>query len=1023
MRKQLLLLLFSFFAVLGYARTVTGVVTSQADGEPIIGASVVVKGTTIGTVTDIDGNYSIEIKDDNAVLVFTYVGMEPQSVKVGSQSKVNVVMKDNATVLSEVVVTAMGQVQEKKKLNFAVQSLGSEDVTAGSTANIVNSLQGKIAGLQVSLGGGSPNASSSVVVRAISSMNPSQSNDPLMIVDGVAVRGTSLSDINPNDIENMTVLKGAAASALYGQEAANGVLMITTKSAKNGKIQVNASATFEVSNAARVPKIQNTFAGGSSGFYKENTAGGWGPYLKAGEQIYDNVGDFLGTGFLQKYDVALTGGNDLFSSYASVGYTKNDGIVPNDYKNQLNVFLKGSYNPSKQVKMQVSANIVNTKSRGFGNSMSTIYGWAINKDMSDYETSEGMPNWSNRYDNWDALTGKEKLTATLSPYFGRYKDKAVTEGTRIMLNGSISYEPIEKLVFTGRVGYDRGYSTYDAYTVPRYTKDDFIDPATGKYYDYASDYSHKFGSYSFQPSRSTQLTTQILATYERELIKDLNMNVLVGFEYKENRSYSASLAGRDFKLGAGFYSFNNVDPEYFLMSGDYPLYLNHSESNKYGYFGELRFDYKGMAQVSVTGRYDGSSKLKQSTQTSYFYPSFTGGLIFSELFNLKNDWFSFGKIRGNWAKVGKDGPANLFSNTYKSWATFPDGGYGVDPTTSRAITLVPEMTSSWEIGADLRFFNQRTRLDVAYYSTIVDNQIVTVRVSPASGTILQTRNEGELENYGVEATLSQDIMKTKDFSWTAFANFSFNRGRVLSLPDQLTEIQGTQYGDIFPTSYKGGSSTAVSGKDYQRSPSGDILIDENGFPLISPNKGNLIGNREPDFLLGIGSNFQWKDLSVSFLVDGRCGGDVVNITGRSLVSNGQHHLLSKYRNREVIFKGVVAQPDGTYKPNTTPVVLDQYNLNTYFYAVSSNFIEDGSYIRLSYVTVAYDFSKMLAKGCPVKGLSASLTGRNLFLLTKYSGSDPQIQAGSGTNGAGSNGIDNYNVPQTRSFNLTLKATF
>ena len=1025
MRKQLLLLLFSFFAVVGFARPVTGVVTSQSDGEPIIGASVMVKGSTVGTVTDFDGNYSIEIKDDNAVLVFTYVGMEPATVKVGNRTKIDVVMKENATVLNEVVVTAMGQVQEKKKLNFAVQSLNSDDVTAGSTANVVNSLQGKVAGLQVSMTGGSPNSSSQVIIRAISSVNNSQSNEPLMIVDGVAVRGkgSSLSDINPNDIESMTVLKGAAASALYGQEAANGVIMITTKSAQSGKIQVSANATWEISNSVRVPKIQDTFAAGSAGFYKENSVGGWGPYLRPGETIYDNVGDFLGTGFLQKYDVSFSGGTDKFSSYASAAYMKNEGVVDKDYKEQINVFVKGNFQPSQQVKAQISANIINTKGRGFGNdAMSTIYGWSINKNMSDYQTEEGMPNWSNRYDNWDALSGKEKISATLSPYFGRYNDYALTESTRFMINGNISYEPIKNLVFTGKIGYDRGYTTYDSYTVSRYTKEDFINPETGGYYDYASDYVYRFGAYTFQPSRGEQFTAQFLATYTHEF-GDFNLNLLYGMEYKENSSYEAQLAGQDFELGGGYYSFNNVDPAYFTKSGSssYNMYLYHTKYNKYGYFGEIRLDYRGMAQLSVTGRYDGSSRLKQ-VDCTYFYPSVTGGLIFSELFNIKNDWFSYGKIRGNWAKVGKDCPANLFTNTFKQWSTFPDGGYGIDPTTSRAIQLEPEMTSSWEIGADLRFFNQRTRLDIAYYSTVVDNQIVSVRVSPASGTILQTRNEGKIENYGVEATLSQDILKGGDFSWTAFANFSFNRGRVLSLPDGITEIQGGQYSDIFASAFLNGSTTAITGKDYQRTPSGDVIIDKNGYPIISPNKQNLIGNREPDFLLGLGSNFNWKNLSVSFLVDGRSGGDVVNVTGRGLISNGQHHLYSKYRNREYVFNGVVAQADGSYAPNTQPVILDQYTVNNYVYGVSSNFIEDGSYIRLSYVTVGYDFSSLLKQGCPVKGLSASLTGRNLFLLTKYSGSDPQIMSGV-SGGTGSMGIDNYSVPQTRSFNLTLKATF
>ena len=332
------------------------------------------------------------------------------------------------------------------------------------------------------------------------------------------------------------------------------------------------------------------------------------------------------------------------------------------------------------------------------------------------------------------------------------------------------------------------------------------------------------------------------------------------------------------------------------------------------------------------------------------------------------------------------------------------------------------MTSSWEIGADLRFFDSRTRLDVAWYSTTVDNQIVTVRVSPTSGTILQTRNEGSIENKGLELTLSQDILRTKDFNWSVTANYSFNRGKVLYLPDGITEIQGTQYGDIFPTAYLNGSTTAISGKDYERTPDGQIICNEQGYPIVSAAKGNLIGNREPDWLLGLGSNFTWKDLSVSFLFDGRKGGDVVNVTRRGLNGNGMENLLTKYRSHEVVIKGVVAQPDGTYVPNTTPVIVDSNFITNYYNAVSSNFIEDGSYIRLSYVTVGYDLSRLLSKKCPIKGLKVSATGRNLFLLTKYTGSDPQILAGTG-GGTGSAGIDNYSVPTTRSFNFSLSATF
>lgn len=1033
MKKQLLLLLFSIFAVAAFARTVTGTVTQESDGEPLIGVTVAVKGTSVVAATDIDGRYSIEVPGDNSVLNFNYVGMTPVSVPVGSQSVVDVKMKDNATVLNEVVVTAMGQTQEKKKLNFAVQALNSDEVTAGNSANFVNSLQGKVAGVQVSMAGGSPNSTQQIVVRAISSINTSQNNEPLFVIDGMPVRGgaASIGDINPNDIESMSVLKGAAASALYGPEGANGVIMITTKGGKDGVVTVTASGGWEISNVIKTPKLQSTYLPGSNGFYTTNAVGGWGPRFRDGvDTFYDNADNFLGTGFMQKYDFAVSGGNEKFSAYGSANYMDNEGVVPNDYKKRLGVFVKGEFNPSNTVKIMMSTNYIDTKSRGFGDGMSTVYGWGINRDMADYmDPVTGLPNWGNRYDDWDALSTAQRISATASPYYSRYMDKTETQSQRVIINGSIQWEPIKDLTFTGKVSYDKANSAVDGYTRPRFDADkDFaVAPSEGEQITL----NRLQGSYHFAPSRAERVTAQILGNYFWKPSDIFNVNFFLGGEYWQEQAVEANMGGYNFQLGGDFFSMNNVDNSIDynslkLGTGDLDTRINHRKKNKFGYFGEIRFDYKGMAQLSFTGRVDGTSSLVQCDAV-YFYPSVTAGLIFSEMFNLSNEWFSFGKLRGNWAKVGKDTNPYLFSDNFKQWPTFPDGGFGVDPTISRATTLEPEMVSTWEIGTDLRFFNSRTRLDLAYYSTTVDNQIVTVRVSPASGTILQTRNEGSVKNYGMEITASQDILQMKDFQWTANVNFSFNRSKVESLPEQTSEITGGQYSDVFTSAYLGQSTTGLSGTDYQRAPDGQILVDENGYPIISPNKQNYIGNREPDWLLGVGSTFTWKDLSLSFLIDGRCGGDVYNQTGRSLFSNGQSWYLAKYRNREAVFNGVVANGDGTYRPNTTPVIIDQQFVNNYFYNVASNFIEDGSYIRLSYVTLSYDFGKLMKKlgsSNPIKGLKCSLTGRNLFLWTKYTGVDPQIMPSGGNKyGTGSMGIDNYSVPSLRSFNFNVNVTF
>ncbi len=1005
--KRAILFFFGFFficlSVFSQKATITGVVTSKDDGLPIIGASIVEKGTTNGTITNYNGVYTISV-NTGATLLFSYVGMEPKEVKIVTSANLNVILASSAISIDEVVVTAMGVRQEKKKLNFAVQSVNSDALTDSRSANFVNSLQGKIAGVSVTNSGGSANSGSQSIIRSISSINPSQNNEPLFIVDGMPVSGgaNKAADINPNDIENVTVLKGAAASALYGQEAANGVIMITTKSGSEGKVKVSASTSLQIDNAYRVPQIQQMYGPGASGFYKEQTGGGWGPLIQDGEQTYDNVGNFLKTGIYQKYDIQASGGSSNFTASASANYSKNDGIVPNDYLNKMGILLKGSYIVSKNLTINMNVNIINNVSRGFGASMSSIYNWPINDDITNYKNPDGSIH--RRY-----LADKLE-DSPISPLWSRYEDFGQNQSTRNVLQGSIIWKPMKNLELTGRVSSDQTNSASTSYTTPRYAKSDF------SVVDLPSVDLDYFGTFNYSNSKSQMIAAQLLATYKVKISRDFALEFLAGTEVKTFNGISSAMGGRDFIIPGGFYSMQNVAE---VINGQ-DISLYRTQKHTFGYYGEAKFDYKGLAHISVTGRNDYSSTLTPE-YSPYSYPSITAGVIFSELFQLANDYFSYGKIRGNWAKAGKDATYYLFDRKFKQFPTFPDGGYAADPTSSVAKILIPEMTKTWEIGTDLRFFKDKTKFDIAYYSTTVNNQIVNVRVSPASGNILETRNEGAVENYGIEATLEQEILKRKNLRWTANLNFGLNRGRVISLPDQLVEIQGTQYGDIFPTAYLHGSTTAISGKDYQRTEDGKMICTAEGYPVISPAKGNLIGNREPDFLLGLSSTFNYKNATLSFLFDTRKGGDVVNLTARSLYSSGQHKDLETYRNRQVIFDGVVLQGDGSYLPNTKAVIFDQQTMNNYFTAVSSNFIEDGSYIRLGYVTFGYDLTQFVKKTV-LKELKVSFTGRNLFLLTRYSGSDPQININTSAGGSGGSGIDNFNVPNTRSFNFNLSIT-
>ena len=1073
--KKILFVLTCLFcsAAMMASITVTGTVISAEDGLPVIGASVLEKGTSNGTITDFDGIYELTVADD-AVLVFSYVGLSSQELKV-SGPVMDVTLKGDAIAMEEVVVTAMGVVQEKKRLNFAVQNIGGEALTENKSANFVNSLQGKIAGVSVTNAGGSPNSGSQIIIRGISSVNSAANNEPLFILDGVAISGggSAAADINPNDIENITVLKGAAAAALYGQDAANGVIMITTKQGEAGKIKVQANGSWQWDQATRLPRLQQTYSPGVQGFYKDKTSGGWGPMLSENDVIYDNIDNYIKTGFYHKYDFSVNGGSEKFQAYASANWSNAEGITPEDYKTRFGALIKTSYSPAKWVTFQMGVNITDTKSRSTSG-VSSVYGWPINNDITNYQHDNRLP--SHRY--W---SDTDKTGSPMSPLYSIYNDYGLAKKTRNVINGSVTFKPVKNLQIIARASYDVSHSSSDSYGVPRWDDSNIVpavtqpkgnkpedyetaDPGTypdwDKYYEYLAwktstspdqyfplngltggymnpdnyllttdDITNMdksaLGYYSASMSRSQLFTAGANITYKWELPKDFSLDFMAGTEMKISQGYSMSNYGEDFII-PGTYSISNTNRDYMELSD---RTVGHSGIRRFGYFGEIRADYKGLASLSVTGRWDWSSTI---INNPFFYPSVTAGVILSELIpglnETKNNWFSYWKLRGNYAVVGKDANAYLYDRRFKQFGTYPDGGYGIDPTLSSAsMDLAPEMSYSWEIGMDIKFFDNKTRLDIAYYNTMVDNQIVTVRVSPSSGYILQTRNEGMIRNHGVEFTFDQDIIKRKNFNWTLGLNFGLNRGTVVGLPEDVHEITGPQYGDVFTSAYLGGSTTALTGKDYQRNAAGQVIVDENGYPKINPNKNEYIGNREAKFQAGLNSSMDIYGVQLSFLFDGRLGGDVLNVTGRNLISSGNHNILEKYRGRQVVFDGVkeLTDADGNvyYEPNTTPITLNQTTITNYFYQVSTNFVEDGSYIRLSYVTLGYDLAKLMKNQNFFKGLKLNFTCNNVFLLTKYTGSDPVCNASTGQGGTGSAGIDNTPVPSTRSYNISLSASF
>jgi outer membrane receptor protein involved in Fe transport len=674
--------------------------------------------------------------------------------------------------------------------------------------------------------------------------------------------------------------------------------------------------------------------------------------------------------------------------------------MPNDYLERFTLLLKSEYNIRENLSVDVMANITNKESRG-GSSLGSVYSWPIDDDMSNYKTPEGDIRWlyensNNRYDS------------PLNPNWARHEDSSEGNSYRTLIQGAVKWEPVKDLNLTGRVSYDLTNSDSEYVQTPRWS-----DPEG----EAAAEDLPYLGYMSLYEGKSEVINFGALAQYTKDITPDIKLEALTGIDFKRSISSSQTSKGYDF-IVPGLYSFNNLS-----VKNPNDIYVGYSQKELVGIFGELKFDYKGIAHVGATLRNDFSSTLADD-KDSYMYPSFSGGLIITELLKVDSPLISFGKLRGNWARVGKDTNAYKQHNYMKNWIQHPDGGYGIDPVSSGNRYLDPEFTDSWEIGVDMRLFNDKTRLDVAYYSTFVDGQIVTVRVPVTTGNVLQTRNEGDITNKGIEVTLNQKIISGADLKWDLTANFAHNDGTVGDLPGDVKEIYhyAGQIGTMRPASIEHGPVFGITGKDYQRTEDGQVIVREDGTPVISGSSTSVLGNREADFTIGIENSWKYKNIGLSVLVDIRKGGDVYNGTLQNLMSNGMAANLEDYRNREIIVEGVVEQPDGTYVPNTTPVIFDQLFYSNYFAPAQSNFVEDGSFVRLSTVALSYDLSS-LSKQIGIEGLKVSVTGRNLFLWSSYSGSDPVINHTGNSRGAGTYGIDYLRIPSTRSVAFNITANF
>ncbi|TCD02880.1 SusC/RagA family TonB-linked outer membrane protein [Pedobacter psychroterrae] len=1022
MKRKLSLLFMGLFfltsQVMAQQTTITGKVTSSDDGGGIPGVSVKIKGTNTATQTSSTGTYSIQASPAD-ILVFSYIGFSVQEKPVGTAKLIDVVLSSDTKDLNEVVVTAFNIAQDRKSINYAVQTVGAKDIAESRQQNIVNALQGKIAGAVITSSGGGPGEGASIILRGGTSLDGD--NQPLFVVDGVALDNSSFveslapgagsgfngilgrslgtpnraSDINPDDIETVTVLKGPAAAALYGLKAGNGAIIITTKKGKTGSTSIVYNNLFSWDNVMRLPETQSVYKQGTGGIFAATSRDSYGSEFLPGEQIYDNLGTFFRTGTSQTHNLSVSGGSEKYTFRFSASHSEQNGVVPKTEYGKTSVRLSGSAIASEKFSVTGSANYMRSTGRrplqgpglfgGSGGFLVSIFNWPKNDDMKDYLSPDGTRR------RLIALT-----TADIdNPYFTIDRNPQTDVNDRFLGTAGLEYKPFDWL----KVNYTLGTDFYTERTQSV--------RAVG-----TSLPNNQNGGIGHTVNSFQSLTSNLILTAEKTF-GDFSTSLIVGNAVDQTRFNTVDYLGLIFQ-NPDFISINNTVNR--------SLIQRNSIRRIIGAFASLNADWKKTVFLNITGRNDWSSTLPVKNR-SFFYPSVSLGYEFTKSLALDDDsWLSYGKIRLSYADVGKDTApyrlrSPLASNTFIGGG-FRSGFFGNNPE------LKPETRRSYEVGLDMQFLKNRLRLDATLYRDRTVEQIIAPRVSQATGYILQYINGGVVENKGIELMLSGTPIQGRDFNWDISFNFARNFNEVLSLPFPLTILRNSDASIINVAegaSYPGKSVTSISATDYIRDPQGRIIIDANGYPTFNT-LFSYGGDRAPKFTLGLNNTFRYKNAEMSFLVDIRKGGDVINGNEWELVRSGLS-MQTAERGKLAVFEGVVKNADGSFSENTKQVELTQGYFENNLAGVGTAFIEDGSWIRLRTVTVNYTLDNKYTPRV-FSNLNIFLTGRNLLLFTNYSGIDPEVGvSGAGVRGGGSAGLDYGGVPSRRGFDLGLKVGF
>ena len=1031
---------FESFAIEQQSNKVIGTVKDEFG--PVIGASVVEKGTSNGVVTDLNGKFSLNVKP-GATLIISFVGYKQQEVKAGNVP-LNIVLEEDSKMLGEVVVTALGIKRERKALGYGVAEVQGEALTKAKETNVINSMAGRVPGLVVTQTAGGASGSSRVILRGSTEMTGN--NQPLYVIDGVPLDNTNfgsagtyggfdlgdgISSVNPDDIESMSVLKGPAASALYGSRASHGVILITTKKANKDKISVeyNGTMTFDT-QLAKWDDVQQIYGMGSNGTYPinavSNTNMSWGAkadgtnmlkYFDGVERPYlivpDNTSQFFRTGFTATNSAIIGVNNGKTGIRFTYTDMRNKDIVPKTHMSR-DIFNLRANTTAGKFDLDFSANYTreDVKNRpALGDSKSNIGKNLMTLATTyDQEWLKTYQDANGEYSNWNGMD-----PYNVNPYWDVYKNSNNSKKDQFRFNGKVVWNITQHLKIQGTAGAELNWFTFEDYKAPT---------TPGYESGYLQNNNFRNRMYNFE----------LLALYNNSW-GDFDFNATLGGNlYKVNNQTIVTTA-KDMKIRdvVALMSFNEVSVEPY----SYRKQIN-------SVYGAVNLGWKHMLYFDATLRGDQSSTLPISNNM-YIYPSFSGSFVFSELLKL-GDKLPYGKVRMSWAQVGSDTDPYQLGLVYtKSKFAYP--GYTIGYISNGTIPnkdLKPTKTNSFEMGLELKFLKNRIGLDFTYYSQLSKNQIMGMASSSTSGYGYRLINAGEIENKGVEIALNTRPIQTKDFSWDLNFNFSKNSNKVKKLVDDMDmfELEKATWLDVQVAAKVGENFGSIVGPDFQRNENGDILIDPStGLPMYDKSN-HVLGNASWDWTGGVYTNFSYKNISLSAVFDVKVGADLYSMSARAAHETGKS--MATLEGREAWYKseearqaagyakdspdwiptggfiapGVIDNGDGTYRENDIVINPEKYWMSVCRNAPSM-FIYDNSYVKCREITLSYTLPKAWLKNV-VDGLTISFVARNPFIVWK---NIPNIDPDSNYNNTTGMGMEYGSLPSRKSYGFNVNVKF